>query len=185
MGRGRDAGVDQDLLHPGLGPFQPGAVGARPEHQPAAGPQPVGQAVDQRRLGPDHVQVGVDLRGRGRGAELDAAGQTGRHARVAGRDHHRRRCGTGPRPGRARGPPAPTTQTSHQAGAVQCPKDELFPAGADADQPDRHAGLVGQECDVVLGLARQLVQLGGVRQVGLPAGQLLVTGVTSCSTDWW
>ncbi len=30
-------------------------------------PQPVGQPVDQRALGPDHDQVGLDLLGGGRG----------------------------------------------------------------------------------------------------------------------
>ena len=58
--------VGEHLLHPRLRALEPGAVGAGPEHQAARGPQPVGQAVDQRRLGPDHEQVGVDLLGRRR-----------------------------------------------------------------------------------------------------------------------
>ena len=62
---GGDPGVAHQVLHEGLGPLQPGAVGAGAEHQPARGPQPVGQAVDQGLLGADHEQVGVELLGRG------------------------------------------------------------------------------------------------------------------------
>ena len=61
---GGHAGLGQHLLHEGLGPLEPGAVGPGPEHQAPVGPQPVGEAVDQRCLGADDEQVGVDLLGR-------------------------------------------------------------------------------------------------------------------------
>ena len=85
---GRHAGGDEDLLHPGLGALQPGAVGARAEHHPPGGAQTVGEAVDERRLRADHVEVGVDrLRRPG-----DALGHVG-DAGVARRAHHLRRAG--------------------------------------------------------------------------------------------
>ena len=59
---GGHAGVDEHLLHPRLGALEAGTVGTGAEHQPAGGPQLVGQAVDQRRLRADDEEVGVDLR---------------------------------------------------------------------------------------------------------------------------
>ena len=67
------------MLHPRLGAFEPGAVGAGTEHELAALPQAVGQAVDERSLGPDDIQVGVDIRGRRR--------CRARNPRVARRHH--------------------------------------------------------------------------------------------------
>ena len=66
-GRG-DAGLGQQLLHERLRPLDPGPVRAGSEDQLALGPQPVGQAVDQRHLGTDDEEVGVQLLGGGRGA---------------------------------------------------------------------------------------------------------------------
>ena len=63
VGRRRHAGRDQQLLHPRLRALEPGAVGPGPEHERPLAPQPVGQPVDQGRLGPDHEQVGLDLLG--------------------------------------------------------------------------------------------------------------------------
>ena len=51
----------EHLLHEGLGPLEQGAVGARAHDGPALCPQRVGQAVHERRLGSDHVEVGLDL----------------------------------------------------------------------------------------------------------------------------
>ena len=171
VGRGRHAGIGQHLLHPGLGPLQPGPVGAGAEHQLAGGPQPVGQPGDQRRLGADHVQVGVDLLGRLGGA-LDVRppaqptpampglpGATTTDAVRARADGH----------GVLAAARADDADPHHDA------KDTNWSRpGPDPDQPDRHAGLVGEECHVLLGRGRQVVQLGRARQVGLPARQLLV-----------
>ena len=86
---GGHAGLGQQLLHEGLGALQAGPVGPGPHHQPAPGPQAVGQAVDQGGLGPDDHQVGLDLLGRGGGdAHRVALGRDGGHARVARGHHH-------------------------------------------------------------------------------------------------
>ena len=77
---GGDAGRGDQLLHPRLGPLEPGPVGPGAEDPPARRPQAVGQAVDQRHLGPDHEQVGLELLRRRR----DRAGDAG----VAGGHHH-------------------------------------------------------------------------------------------------
>ena len=56
--RGGNAGLRQNVLHPGFGALQPGPVRARPEDQAPGGSQPVRQPVDQRLLRADHEQVG-------------------------------------------------------------------------------------------------------------------------------
>ena len=81
--RRRDAGRAQDLLHEGLGPLQERTVGTRPHDGLALGAQAVGQAGHERRLGPDDVQVGLDLLDRHVG-DRDRRG----HARVARRHDH-------------------------------------------------------------------------------------------------
>src|SRR5690606_29103006 len=68
------------LLHPRLRPLEAGAVRAGPEHEAAGGPELVGQARHQRRLGAHDVEVGVDRLGRRRGRAGDA--------RVPGGDDH-------------------------------------------------------------------------------------------------
>src|SRR5690606_37944522 len=78
-GRGH-ARLDEQLLHPRLGPLQACAVGTRPEHEPPRGTQSVGEPVDERGLRADHEQVGLDLLRRRR--------HRARDARVAGRHHH-------------------------------------------------------------------------------------------------
>ena len=65
--RRRHPGLVEELLHEPLRPLEERPVGPRADHPRARGPQPVGQPVDQRPLGPDHHQVGLDLLGRGRG----------------------------------------------------------------------------------------------------------------------
>ena len=72
----------EDLLHEGLGPLEERAVGARARGRPGPGPQAVGQAGDQRRLGADDVEVGLDLLDR----LVRQHGDRGGHARVARRD---------------------------------------------------------------------------------------------------
>ena len=119
---GGHAGLGQDLLHEGLGPLEPGPVGAGAEHEAAIGAQLVGQAVHERLLGADHEQIGVDVLG-GVGAvtvtgsadpgEVRRVGRLGRvrrHARVARGHHHL--GGAGQDSARACSRPArPTTQT--------------------------------------------------------------------------
>ena len=72
---GGHAGVDEHLLHPRLGALEAGAVGTGAEHQAAGGPQLVGQAGDQRCLGPDDVEIGVDRRGLGGAVRREAQHQ--------------------------------------------------------------------------------------------------------------
>ena len=79
---GRHAGVDQELLHVGLGPLEPGALGAGAEHESAGVAQPVGEPFHERCLGPDHVQVGLDLLHR-----LAADGDGTRTVETAGAGH--------------------------------------------------------------------------------------------------
>ena len=66
------ARVGQHLLHPRLGALEAGTVGTRTEDELAALAEAVGQPFDQRCLGADHVQVGVDLLGGRRGGPRDA-----------------------------------------------------------------------------------------------------------------
>ncbi len=86
--RRRDAGRVEDLLHEGLGPLEQRAVGTGTHDGPSRRAQPVGQAVDERGLGPDHVEVGLHLLDRRVGD-----GDRRRHARVARRDDHVGRAG--------------------------------------------------------------------------------------------
>ena len=55
--------LDQQLLHPRLGSLELRSVCSGSEDQPAGGSQSIGQAVDQRCLGPDDEQIGIDLFG--------------------------------------------------------------------------------------------------------------------------
>ena len=64
-------------------PSRQGAVGPGPEDDLARGAQVVGQPGHQRSLGPNDVEVGLDLLDRGL-VHLDRA----RHAGVSRRDHH-------------------------------------------------------------------------------------------------
>ena len=150
-GRGH-AGVGQDLLHEGLRALQAGPVGTGSHDGAPVGPQAVGQPVDQRGLGPDHHQVGLDLFGRRR-RHRDRV----RHARVARRDHHLGRAGqhVGQRV-----LPAPTADDAdlHATAPVTRgrpsrggKRDELLAARAHADQADRDADLLGQKAHVVAG----------------------------------
>ena len=84
---GGDPGRGHDLLHPRLRALEPGAVGAGAEDQLALGPEPVGQAVDQRRFGADHEQVGIERFGRGADRTRDA-GVPGRDDDVGGTAEH-------------------------------------------------------------------------------------------------
>jgi hypothetical protein len=103
---GGHAGVEQHVLHEGLRSLQPCAVGPWTEHEAAGGAQPVGQAVDQRDLGPDDEQVRVELLGR-RGDRTGDAGVPGRDQHLGAPGEHRRE---GVLPG-----PAADDDDAHQA----------------------------------------------------------------------
>ena len=157
----RHAGRHQDVLHPRLGASSRAPSAPGPEDQRAPGPQAIGQTVDQRHLGPDHVEVGVEL--------LGGVGHRARDAGVARRHDHLRRAGQ--RDGQRVLPPsAPDDADPH--GSVQL--HVLVPPGTGTDVGHRDADLPLQRGQVVAGLAGQVGHLVVVRQVGLPTGQLLV-----------
>jgi len=58
---GRYTGGRDQLLHPGLGALETGAVGTGSEDEPAVGTQTISETVDERDLGSDDEQVRVDL----------------------------------------------------------------------------------------------------------------------------
>ena len=122
---GRHAGGGHDLLHPRLRPLEPGAVGAGAVHGHARGPQPVGQAVDERRLRADHDEVDVELLGRRRRRPRDAG--------VPRRDHHL--GGAGEHVGQGVLPP-PADAARRRPSSLQ--RHGLEALGADADVADRH-----------------------------------------------
>ena len=109
--RRRHTRVGQHLLHPRLRAFEPGAVGAGTEHESSAFPQPVGQPVDEGRLRPDHVEIGVDLLGRRRRRSRDA-GVAGRDDDVGGARQH---MGEGVLP-----PARPDDTNPHAASVTVC-----------------------------------------------------------------
>src|SRR5438270_11379901 len=65
-------------------------------------------------------------------------------------------------------PPSPTMQT------LTSESHELFATRPQPDQVDGDARLLAQEEDEVLGRGRQLVQLGGRGDVGIPPRHLFV-----------
>ena len=89
-----------------------------------------------------------------------------RDARVAGRDDDLGASGPAPSASACSRPPPPTTTTfttvlrrartsAHRSVVRQC-MDELVAAGAGADEADRHADLLLEEREVVLGRRRQV-----------------------------
>ena len=67
---GRHTGGGGDLFHVRLRALEPGTIRARTEHEPTESPQAIGQTGDERCLGSDDVEVGLDPLG-GRGARLE------------------------------------------------------------------------------------------------------------------
>ncbi len=108
-------------LGEGLGGFQLGRLGGGTEAGDAQRLQPVGQALFQRRLGPDHHEVGLNLVHQGEQAVHVVGGyrahlaQLG-HAGVAGGDH----------------------QAAEAGGLGDLPRQGVFAATA-AHQQDVHA----------------------------------------------
>jgi hypothetical protein len=69
------SGLDHQLLGEALRALDPGGGGARPEYGEPAAAQAVGDAADERRLRPDHDQIGVELTGQ----REQAVGVVGAH----------------------------------------------------------------------------------------------------------
>ena len=155
-GGGHAGGGDQ-LLHPRLRPLEPGAVGAGAEHELPRGPQAVGQPVDERRLGPDHDEVGVELLGRRRRRPGDAG--------VARRDDDLGRAGRA-RAARACSRPPTRRRDLHERRrdrSRRAPATVLEALGADADVADRHAACSDEEQRRSRGACRrQLLEGAGV-----------------------
>ena len=64
-----------------------------------------------------------------------------------------------------------------RAGLPPAPVDGLVAVGADGDDRDSHACELLEEVDVVLCLARELVEVPHARDVAVPAGKRLVDGL--------
>ena len=153
-----------------LRPLEAGAVGPRPEHQLALGPQPVGQPVDERHLGPDHEQVGVELLG-GAATDPGMPGLPGVTTHLVRTDADR-----ATRPGRAPARPLPDQTHGPRRQASRARTHVLVSRpGPTHDEADRYADLLGSmKADVVAGLAGSSCQLGGAGRVLSPTRQLLV-----------
>ena len=116
---GGHAGRHEHLLHPRLRALEPRTVGAGPEHQLALGPEPIGQAVDQRHLGPDHEQVGVAAPRAARSTEPGMPGLPGVTTTSAVRaSTSARACSR---------PPQPTTQTRISQSCTYCSRPGPMP----------------------------------------------------------
>src|SRR5205085_3110696 len=153
------------------------AVGARSEDELALGPEAVGQPRHERRLGPDHEQVGVDLFGPG--------GDRSGDPWVPGRGHDVGRASQDV--GQRVLPAAPAddadlhdSEAWRSANWTNCSRPGPTPTSligtpACRDRNSTYAlAAEGSSCSSV---ARD-------RSVFHP-GRVSYTGVTLCRTDWW
>ena len=149
VARGRHAGVGQHLLHPRLRALEPRAGGAGTEREAAARAHRVGDAGDERHLGPDDDEVDVEVVGelRDRGG---IGGSTGKHsavcgdARVAGRGEHLGRppaTAASAHTSACSRPPDPTTRTRtfRRLGAARRSASRSGPTDDEADRARRRA----------------------------------------------
>ena len=139
----RHPGRRGELLHVGLRTLETGPVRARSEDEPPPGPQPVGEAVDERRLRPDDEQIGLDLLRRHEGRR-PACGPPANapESRGSRASRRRRRCERRRARARARGAPRSDDADAHaRRTETYCSRP-----GPDPDVGDRHVDPLGRTC---------------------------------------